>query len=140
MKRAQGLVSVALVVGIVVGVAGTRMLSAQQELAKGTELQRAEGIKGKDAILVLRELPPGAETGKHQQLGNEIGYVLEGSVVLEVQGKSPVTLKAGDSFQTKPREVHNVRNASTTAPIKTLVFYVTKKKDVPLSDISIPVK
>jgi quercetin dioxygenase-like cupin family protein len=125
---------VALVVGIVVGVVGTRMLSAQQELAKGTGLQTAERIKGKGAMLVLRELPPGAETGKHRQSGNEIGYVSE------VQGKPPVTLKVGDSFQTKPREVHNVKNASTTAPIKALVFYVTKKKDLPLSDISIPVE
>ena len=75
-----------------------------------------------------------------RQSGNEIGYVLEGSAVLEVQGKPPVTLKAGDSFQTKPREVHNVRNTSTTVPIKALVFYVTKKRDVPLSDISIPVE
>lgn len=130
----------ALVVGIVVGVVGTRMLSAQQELAKGTELQTAERIKGKGAMLVLRELPPGAETGKHRQSRNEIGYVLEGSLVLEVQGKPPVTLKVGDSFQTKPREVHNAKNASTTAPIKALVFYVTKKKDLPLSDISIPVE
>ena len=140
MKRRQLLVSVALVMGIGVGVIGTRMLSAQEQLAKGTVLQRAQRIKGKEAILVLRELPPGAQSGKHMQAGNEIGYVLEGSAILEVQGEPPVTLKAGDSFQTERHEVHNVKNASTTAPVKVLVFYVTKKKGTPLSDISIPVE
>ena len=97
MKRIQVLVGVLLVVGIAVGVLGSRMLSAQEQLRKGTILQRAEltGAKGKEAILVLRDLPPGAQSGKHMQSGNEIVYILEGSVILEVQGKSPVTLKAG---------------------------------------------
>jgi quercetin dioxygenase-like cupin family protein len=141
MKRIQVLVSVLLMVGIAVGVLGHRMLSAQEQLRKGTILQRAEltGVKGKDAILVLRDLPPGAESGKHMQSGNEIVYILEGSVILEMQGKPPVTLKAGEAFQTKPGEVHNVKNASPTAPGKALAFYVAKK-GAPLADISIPVK
>lgn len=141
MKRIQVLVSVLLMVGIAVGVLGSRMLSAQEQLRKGTILQRAElaGVKGKDAILVLRDLAPGAESGKHMQSGNEIVYILEGSVILEVQGKPPVTLKAGEAFQTKPGEVHNVKNASPTAPGKALAFYVAKK-GAPLADLSIPVK
>jgi quercetin dioxygenase-like cupin family protein len=73
------------------------------------------------------------------QSGNEIVYILEGSVILEMQGKPPVTLKAGEAFQTKPGEVHNVKNASPTAPGKALAFYVAKK-GAPLADISIPVK
>ena len=141
MKRIEMLVSVALMVGIVVGVLGSRMLSAQEQLRRGTILQRMEltGVKGKEAILVLRDLPPGAESGKHMQSGNEIVYVLEGSVILEVQGKPPVTLKAGEAFQTKPREVHNVKNASPTAPGKALAFYVAKK-GTPLQDLSLPAK
>ena len=141
MKRLALLLGVALAVGIAMGVIGTQVLHAQQELAKGTILQRAEiaGAKGKEAVLVLRELPPGAESGKHHQLGNEIAYLLEGSYILEVQGKPPVTLKAGDTFQTKPHEVHNVKNASKTAPGKALVFYIVAKGK-PLADISIPAK
>ena len=141
MKRIQVVVSVALMVGIAVGVLGSRMLSAQEQLRRGTILQRAEltGVKGKEALLVLRDLPPGAESGKHMQSGNEIVYILEGAVILEMQGKPPVTLKAGEAFQTKPGEVHNVKNASPTTPGKALAFYVTKK-GAPLADLSIPVK
>ena len=88
---------------------------------------------------MLRDLPPGAESGKHMQSGNEIVYILEGSVILEVQGKPPVTLKAGEAFQTKPHEVHNVKNASPTAPGKALAFYVAKK-GTSLQDLSLPAK
>ena len=141
MKRTPVLISLALVAGIAVGVIGTQVLAAKEELAQGKELQRATlaGVKGKEAVLVLRELPPGKESGKHFQSGNEVAYILEGSMTLEVQGKPPVTLKAGDSFQTGPRQVHNVKNASTTAPGKALVFYVVEKGKA-LSDFSTPVK
>jgi len=141
MKRTPVLISLALGVGIAVGVIGTQVLAGKEELAQGKELQRATlaGAKGKEAVLVLRELPPGKESGKHFQSGNEVAYILEGSMTLEVQGKPPVTLKAGDSFQTGPRQVHNVKNASTTAPGKALVFYVVEKGKA-LSDFSTPAK
>ena len=141
MKRTVVLISVALIIGMAIGVMGTQVLAGKEELAKGTILQRVElaGAKGKDAVLVLRELPPGKESGKHSQTGTEMAYILEGSVTLEVQGKSPHTLKAGDSFQTGPRQVHNVKNASATAPGKALVFYVVEKGKA-LSDFSTPAK
>jgi len=141
MRRTALLISLALTAGIVVGVIGTQVLAAKEELASGKVLQRAElaGAKGKEAVLVLRELPPGKESGKHSQSGNEIAYILEGSVTFEVQGKAPVSLKAGDSFQTGPRQVHNVKNASATAAGKVLVFYVVEKGKA-LSDISTPAK
>ena len=141
MKRTPVLISLALGVGIAVGVIGTQVLAGKEELAKGTVLQRAglAGVKGKEAVLVLRELPPGKESGKHSQSGTEIAYILEGSVIFEMQGKPPVTLKAGDSFQTGPRQVHNVKNASTTAPGKSLVFYVVEKGKA-LSNFSTPAK
>ena len=141
MKRTVVLISVALIIGMAIGVMGTQVLAGKEELAKGTILQRVElaGAKGKDAVLVLRELPPGKESGKHSQTGTEMAYILEGSVTLEVQGKSPLTLKAGDSFQTGPRQVHNVKNASTTAPGKALAFYVVEKGKA-LADFSTPAK
>jgi quercetin dioxygenase-like cupin family protein len=141
VKRIQILVGVALAVAVTLGVLGSRILSAQDPLKSGKVLQRAELIsaKGTEAILVLRELPPGGESGKHTQTGNELVYVLEGSVVLEVQGKPAVTLKAGEAFSTVAGEVHNVKNASATAPGKALAFYVAKKGTA-LEGLSVPAK
>src|SRR5215470_4548753 len=132
MKRINGLVVVGLALGVGLGVLGSRMLSAQEKqdnLKGGKILARTElkGAPGWEAILVDRTLPPGAESGKHTQSGNEIVYIQEGSVILEVQGKPPATIKTGEAFTTAAGEVHNVKNASSSAPAKALAFYVAKK-------------
>jgi quercetin dioxygenase-like cupin family protein len=141
VKRVEMLLGVALVMGITLGVLAVGLLNAQDPLKSGTVLQRTElvGAKGMEAILVLRELPPGGESGKHTQTGNEVVYILEGSVVLEVQGKPAVTLKAGEAFSTVAGEVHNVKNASATAAGKALAFYVAKKGTA-LEGLSVPAK
>ena len=141
MKRIHVLIGIVLGVGVALGVLGSRMLGAQEPLKNGTILQRTEllSAKGTEAILVLRDLPPGAESGKHTQAGNEIVYILEGSVILEVSGKPPVTLKAGEAFHTVAGEVHNVKNASASAPGRALAFYVAKKGTA-LEGLSVPTK
>jgi quercetin dioxygenase-like cupin family protein len=130
---------VVLMVGIAVGSVGSRMLSAQDPLKSGTILQRTglAGAEGMEAILVLRELPPGGVSGRHTQSGSEIVYILEGSVILEVDGQPAVTLAAGEAFQTAAGEVHNVKNASADAPGKALAFYIAKQ-GATLEDLSLP--
>jgi quercetin dioxygenase-like cupin family protein len=141
MKRINFLFGVALAVVVVLCVLGSRMLSAQDNLKGGKVLQRTElkGAPGWEAILVQRILPPGVESGKHTQSGNEIVYVEEGSVTFETQGKPAVTLKPGEAFTTVAGEVHNVKNASSSEPAKALAFYVAKK-GARLEDLSIPAK
>ncbi len=144
MKRIRVFVGVALAVGVALGVLGERILSAQEAqdpLKAGKLLHRTALVsaKGMEALLVLRELPPGGESGKHTQGSNEVVYILEGSVVLEVQGKPAVTLKAGEAFSTAVGEVHNVKNASATEPGKALAFYIVKKGTA-LEGISTPAK
>lgn len=141
MRKIYYLLCVVLFAGAVVGVLGSLMVNAEEPLKHGTILQRTElvGAKGMEGILVARDVPPGGESGKHTQSGNEIVYVLEGSIILEVQGKAAVTLKAGEAFQTVAGEVHNVKNASSTAPAKALAFYVAKK-GAGLDDLSVPAK
>lgn len=83
--------------------------------------------------------PPGAESGKHTQSGNEIVYIQEGSVILEVQGKPALNLKPGEAFSTVAGEVHNVKNASSSEPAKALAFYIAKK-GARLEELSLPAK
>lgn len=141
MKRINFWVGVALAVGVMLGVWGSRTLSAQDNLKAGKVLQRTElkGAPGWEAILVERILPPGVESGKHTQGGNEIVYLQEGAITFEAQGKPAVTLKPGEAFTTTAGEVHNVKNASSTVPAKALAFYV-EKKGTKLEDLSVPAK
>lgn len=141
MKRIQFLVGAVLALSVTLGVVSGRMSSVQDPLKAGKILQRTELVnaKGQEAILVLRDLPPGGESGRHTQSGNEIVYILDGSVILEVEGKAPVTLKTGEAFQTAAGEVHNVKNANANAPGKALAFYIAKKGTA-LENLSRPVK
>jgi len=144
-KRISLVIGFTLVVGVMLGLVGSQMSSAQDKgkdnLKGGKILQRTElkGAPGWEAILVERPLPAGAESGKHTQGGNEIVYIEKGSVIFEAQGKPAVTLKPGESFTTSDGEVHNVKNASKTEPAKALAFYVAKK-GAKLDDLSTPVK
>jgi len=59
-------------------------------------------------------------------------YVLEGSIVMQLQGKTPVTLTAGQTFYEGLDDVHLVsRNASNSAPAKFVVF-LAKDKGAPI--------
>lgn len=59
-------------------------------------------------------------------------YVLEGSVVMQVNGGKQVTLTPGQTFYESPDDDHIVgRNASSTRPAKFLVFLV-KDKGAPI--------
>src|SRR4030095_11261608 len=120
MKRMHLLLGIVFAAGVTVGVLASHTLSAQEPLKSGKVLERTElvGAKDMEAILVLREVPAGGESGKHTQSGNEIVYILEGSATVEIDGKPPVTLKSGETFTTAAGQVHNVKNASTTAPAK----------------------
>ena len=141
MKRISFLLGVTLAVVVGLCLLGSRMLNAQDNLKEGTVVKRTElkGAPGWEAILVRRVLPPGAASGNHTQSGDEIVYIEEGAVIFEVQGKSTVTVKSGEAFTTTAGEVHNVKNASSTASATALAFYVAKK-GAALDDLSVPAK
>jgi len=91
------------------------------------------GSPGKEATMITVEYPPGWSSSPHRHDAQTFVYVLEGSVVMAVQGGKEVTLGPGETFYESPDDVHSVsRNASATKPAKFLVFMV-KDKDKPTS-------
>ena len=75
---------------------------------------------------VRAEFEPGASIGKHTHPGEEFGYLLEGTLELEIAGKPNATLKAGDTFFVPPETVHAARNVGK-GPAKVLATYVVEK-------------
>ncbi len=73
-----------------------------------TELQRsASSIPGREIVQVLTEIPAGVASGWHQHPGEEVGYILAGTVEMEIEGRPSLTLRAGDPFLMPPRTPHN---------------------------------
>jgi len=129
MKRSMLTVAAALSVGIVVGFAADRLLSAQQEKIRRTSLlqKELEGIPGKVADVFLIEIAPDTATGKHSHPGNEIAYNLEGSVSIEAGGNKALTQRRGAVVHLAPNEVHDVKNPSKTEPMKAIDFALYDK-------------
>ncbi len=95
------------------------------------------GLAGKEGTMLTVEYAPGAVSAKHRHNANTFVYVLEGSIVMQVEGGKEVTLGPGQTFYESPADIHAVsKNASATQPAKFLVFFV-KDKDAPAS---VPVK
>jgi quercetin dioxygenase-like cupin family protein len=75
---------------------------------KRTELQhRPSSIPGREIVQVLTEIPCGVESGWHVHPGEEVGYILAGTVQMMIQGQPTLTLQAGDPFLMPPRTPHN---------------------------------
>jgi quercetin dioxygenase-like cupin family protein len=73
-----------------------------------TELQHsASSIPGREIVQVLTEIPAGVESGWHMHPGEEVGYILAGTVEMKIQGKPTLTLHAGHGFLIPPRTPHN---------------------------------
>src|SRR3546814_19568533 len=62
-----------------------------------TDLLRHDlSAPGREVIQVLVELAPGAAAPRHSHPGEELVYVVDGVLEYQLDGKPPVTLKAGD--------------------------------------------
>ncbi len=64
-------------------------------------------IPGRDIVQVLTEIPAGVESGWHTHPGEEVGYILAGTVQMMIEGKPTLTLHAGDPFLMPPGQAHN---------------------------------
>jgi quercetin dioxygenase-like cupin family protein len=105
--------------------AGT--LAAQAPAFKRTVLQQADiSVAGREVVSAVAEFEPRATPGPHTHFGEEIGYVLEGTFLIEQAGKAPVTLQAGGSFLIPAGTVHNATNTGA-GKARILATYVVEK-------------
>jgi quercetin dioxygenase-like cupin family protein len=94
-----------------------------------TDLQRHDlSAPGREAIQVRVDLAPGVAFGKHTHPGEEIIYVLEGTLEYQLEDKPPVTLKAGDVLFIPAGTVHSARNTGSVTGSELATYIVEKGK------------
>ena len=73
-----------------------------------TEVQHEpSSIPGRELVQVLTEIPCGVASGWHIHPGEEVGYIVAGTVEMMIQGRPTLTLHAGDGFLIPPHVPHN---------------------------------
>ncbi len=126
MKTARIMTLAVLIIGsgLVLQVAG-----AQQPGIKRTDLQRHDlSVPGREAVQVRVDFDPGAAFGKHRHPGEEIIYVIEGSLEYEVEGKPPMTLKAGEVLFIPAGTIHAAKNVGSGNAAEIATYAVEKGK------------
>jgi quercetin dioxygenase-like cupin family protein len=121
MRRALTILAAIALGGVIAGV------SAQQPLFSRAILQQVDlSVPGHEVVTAVAEIKPGGSPGWHTHPGEEVGYVLEGTVVIEQAGKPDMTAGPGKAFVIPAGTVHNATNHST-AVVKILANYVVEK-------------
>lgn len=95
---------------------------------KRTPLQSIDFPDGYKTVTGLAEVAPGHASGMHTHPGIETGYVLDGEVLMIVEGQPDRTLKAGDSFVIPPGARHDVKSVGSVPAKAVSVFVVDKSK------------
>src|SRR3954447_13734170 len=72
--------------------------------------QRPSSIPGREIVQVRTEIPVGVESGWHTHPGEEVGYILAGTVEMSIEGRPTLTLHEGDPFLIPPSTPHNARD------------------------------
>jgi quercetin dioxygenase-like cupin family protein len=92
-----------------------------------TDLQHHDlTIPGREVIQNKVELHPEAPAVRHWHPGEEVIYVLEGSLEYSIDGQEPRTYEAGEALTVPAEAIHSVRNVGTS-PAAELATYVVEK-------------
>ncbi len=81
----------------------------------------------KVATVLTVDYAPGAASDPHVHPGSVFAYVLEGTVITQLEGEQPMTYTKGQSWYELPKKPHMVsRNASVTESAKLLVLLLSQ--------------
>jgi quercetin dioxygenase-like cupin family protein len=120
-----------IVAGAAVAALAAGALYAQAPGFKRIEVQdRDLSIAGRHAVQAKAEFVPGGAVGRHTHPGEELSIVLEGQLLLEVDGQPARTVKAGESFFIPAGTIHAGKNTGKGKAVVFATYIVEKGKPV----------
>ena len=100
-----------------------------------TDLQRHDlGIPGREALQARIDFEPGTSFPSHKHPGEEIIYVLAGTLEYQIDGSPPVVLKTGDVLFVPAGAVHRARNVGKDRGAELATYILEKGK--PLTELA----
>jgi quercetin dioxygenase-like cupin family protein len=120
---------IAAAAAIVAGALAPHVAPAQAPGNTRTDLSRNDlSVPGREAIQVLVGFAPGVIAPNHKHPGEEIVYVVEGALEYALEGRPPVTLKAGDVLFIPAGTPHAVKNVGNGKAAELATYIVEKGK------------
>jgi quercetin dioxygenase-like cupin family protein len=117
-----------------IAIPGDHPASAQQPqpIQRKSLLRQDAPIPGHQAIMNIVEIAPGAREVRHTHPGPLFGYILEGTLTLEHEGRLTATYKEGDAFVVDAGKIHQGINTGTV-PVKLLATLMVENGKPPTS-------
>lgn len=129
MKKIQSLIATLIASATVAAVIIPGTVTAQLPGTKRTNLQQKDlGIAGREVVQARIEIEAGVSAPRHSHPGEEIIYVIEGVFEYILDGKPPVTLKAGDVLFIPAGVVHTAKNVGKGNAAELATYIVEKGK------------
>jgi len=108
--------------------AGGLVLAQQSGIGRTDVLRHDIGTSGREAIQVRVEFAPRAGFPKHTHPGEEIAYVLEGTLEYQLDDAAPVALKAGEAVFIPAGTPHSAKNVGASKAVELATYTVEKGK------------
>jgi quercetin dioxygenase-like cupin family protein len=139
MKTTRILAVSVLIVG---GGLALNVAQSQQPGVTRSDLLRHDlSVSGREVIQVRVDFAPGVAFPPHSHPGEEIAYVIEGLLEYRLEGRPPVTLKAGEALFIPAGTIHSAKNVGTGNAAELATYLVEKGKPlVAFGPVSAPVK
>ena len=101
-------------------------MTQQTANIKRTPLQKFD-VPGTnfETVIGIAEIVPNVNIGRHTHPGPESGFMLDGEMVLMVEGQPEKTVRTGESYQVPPGAVHDAKTGPKGA--KVIATYVVEK-------------
>ena len=94
-----------------------------------TDLQEHDlSVQGRMVIQNRVDFFPSAPPVRHKHPGEEIIFVLDGTLEYDIDGQPPLTVHAGDALIVPPETVHSVKNVGGTHAAELATYFVEKGK------------
>ena len=94
-----------------------------------TDLQRQDlSVPGREVVQSRVDIGPEAPLVRHTHPGEEIIYILEGSLEYQIEGQPPMTFSAGEALTVPAGVVHAVRNVGSGNAAELATYVVEKGK------------
>jgi quercetin dioxygenase-like cupin family protein len=106
-------------------------MAQQQPGITRTDLQQHDlSIPGREVVQNRVDISPEAPAFKHKHPGEEIIYVLKGSLEYQVEGKLPTTVNAGEVFFVPAETIHAAKNVGAGNAAELATYIVEKGKPI----------
>ena len=113
---------------VVASATALQVVRAQQAGTKRTDLQRHDlSAPGREVVQVRVDFDPGYVAPRHTHPGEEIIYVIEGSLEYEIGGKT-TRVKPGDVLFVPAGTIHTAKNIGSGSAAELATYVVEKGK------------